>query len=174
MSHEGNIVELVRSAVSEPLMITKGDEVHFPRALIAWAETLVERYPLWAFRPHAFAALNDGDLPSTHPLAAVAASLARDEGLDELPDSVDVSLESVIDSRRCDLVLDDRPSWLNPYAYSEEAEGEVRLFGAFGGVRFPSVVEGPIPRVLRAPVRLHHWGLRVALRGDWARAGATG
>ena len=50
-----------------------------------WVRFLRTTFPLSCLRPSAFARLNHGDLPTTHPLRAIVRSIIEDEGVAEAP-----------------------------------------------------------------------------------------
>jgi len=143
-------VALLRRAVVDPFFILNRVpyEASGARAfaLWDWAEHLRRSFPLWCFQPSAYAGLNHGDLPTTHPLAIVVRSIVEDEASEDSPTRL-LSLKGVeglalvLDSRRCGLSLDEPRGGVTDSV--EEDGGEFRLIGSFG-VTFSRLLDGPL------------------------------
>jgi hypothetical protein len=150
MDNHEQTIPLLRGAVAEPFLVVSEIADHgTPHSRIAiwdWARHLRTEYPLWAFQPHAYAALTKAELPTTYPLRTLVRSIADDEGLQELSGqlpSLDAHgwLTMVVDSRRCGLFRDEGGSWVSDSV--EEVDGQFRFYGTFG-IGFPQVLNGPV------------------------------
>jgi hypothetical protein len=109
--------------------------------MVKWARELPARYPFWSLQPRRYAALNKTDLPTTYPLPKLVKSIAGDEEGLVSPDGMVEGLPALIDARRCKLCRGD--SW-GPEYVERVGEGRYEVSSIQLGLRFPSIVDGPI------------------------------
>jgi hypothetical protein len=143
-SEEASGASLLRRAISDPFIILSASDGTDGFFLWDWARHLRSSFPLWCFRPHSFAALHRGELPTTHPLGQIIRSVVADESAECSNESFALdgpdALPLILDSRRCSLA-DARAA-----GFSDQVDRDsdrYRLIGCFGA-RFSRLLDGPV------------------------------
>ncbi len=104
---------LLERALADPFILLSDEEAQEPLTHVEdWFQFLLEQFPLWAFQPHAFRALHDSDLPTTHPLPTIIRSILQDDGIDPDDQQALELLVAEIDRRRYGLLRYDTGSSL--------------------------------------------------------------
>lgn len=147
MTSDPEATTLLREAVAQPFMVVRespDEVVLYPEALGRWSRYLGSRFPLWSLHPWSYRSLNDTELPITHPLPTIVASIVHDEGLHEIAKHGEpvFGLMTMIDSRRYSLMQEEGPGWTHDHI--RQSGEEFEIFNPMGFLRFPSALDGPV------------------------------